>query len=250
MQRDIQQYAADYLDDYGFEKVLVAYRRQVVLEQLQAAKPQVVLEIGCGAELMYQHYLQQEKPVECWLVIEPAADFCRMAREAALPGMVVKEGFLEDSSVKLQAILPDLPDVVICSGVLQEVPSASAMLNAIHGLMGAHSQLHVNVANAASFHRRLAVAMGLIPTLDTFSERNLKMQQHRVYDMAGLEAELSAAGFDIEERGGYLVKPFTHEQMQAIAPGLGQSVMDGLFELGRREPELACEIFVNARKKR
>lgn len=247
MNRDIQQYATDYLDDYGFEKVLVAYRRKLVLEQAQAKKPRVVLEIGCGTELMYQHYLQKMEAVECWLVVEPSSEFCRMASDAALPNMVVFEGFLEESIESVQAMLPRAPDMVICSSVLHEVPSVKCMLGALNTLMNQDSLLHVNVPNANSFHRRLAVAMGLIPALNEFSARNLKMQQHRVYDFARLETDLYAAGFMVEEKGGYFVKPFTHEQMEAIEPVLGSAVMDGLFELGRREPELACEIFVNAR---
>lgn len=247
MKRDIERYTEDYLAHYGFEQVLVEYRRRVVLEQLSMVRPAVVLEIGCGSELLYQHYLRHAAPLERWVVIEPAPAFCASARRAALPGMTVIEGFLEQSRPAVRAALPRPPDLVICSGVLQEVPSSGAMLRAIHATMDGRSRLHVNVANAASLHRRLALAMKLIPTLDAMSERNQLLQQHRVYDFPALVSDLEAAGFAVEERGGYLVKPFTHKQMEAIAPALGDAVLDGLFELGRREPELACEIFVNAR---
>jgi len=247
MERDIERYTEDYLAHYGFEQVLVEYRRRVVLDQMDAVRPSVVLEIGCGSELLYRHYLQHAAAVERWVVIEPARAFCAGARQAALPGMTVVEGFLEQSLPAVIGALPRPPDLVICSGVLQEVPSSLEMLNAIRATMDAGSLLHVNVANAASLHRRLALAMGLIPALDTMSERNIMLQQHRVYDLAALVADMEAAGFFIVGRGGYLVKPFTHKQMEAVAPVLGDAVLDGLFELGRREPELACEIFVNAR---
>ncbi|MCC6209309.1 MAG: methyltransferase domain-containing protein [Gammaproteobacteria bacterium] len=247
MERDIERYTEDYLAHYGFEQVLVEYRRRVVLDQLSAVRPAVVLEIGCGLELLYSHYLRHAAPVGHWVVIEPAPAFCASARQAALPGMTVVEGFLEQSVPAVIAALPRPPDRVICSGVLQEVPSSAAMLKAIHATMDGRSLLHVNVANAASLHRRLALAMNLIPALDTMSERNVLLQQHRVYDFPSLITDMESAGFSVEERGGYLVKPFTHRQMEAIAPALGDAVLDGLFELGRREPELACEIFVNAR---
>lgn len=247
MSRDIERYAENYLDQYGFEQVLVAYRRQVVLDQLMAIKPSVVLEIGCGAELQYQHYLRRSPAIERWVVVEPARAFCIKAREASLPGMTIVEGFLEESLSAVIAALPRPPDLVICSGVLQEVPSSRALLQAMRATMNGHSLLHVNVANAASFHRRLALAMGLIPALDTMSERNKLLQQHRVYDFASLTADLEQAGFAVCQTGGYLVKPFTHQQMEAIAPVLGKAVLDGLFELGKREPDLACEIFVNAK---
>lgn len=167
MERDIERYAGDYLGHYGFEQVLVGYRRRVVLEQLGVVRPSVVLEIGCGSELLYQHYLRSAAPVERWIVVEPAPAFCARVREASLPGMAVVEGFLEQSLPAVAAALPRPPDLVICSGVLQEVPSSPEMLKAIRATMDKGSLLHVNVANAASLHRRLALAMGLIPALDT-----------------------------------------------------------------------------------
>jgi SAM-dependent methyltransferase len=249
MERNIERYTEDYLTDYGFEGVMVGYRRRVVLDQLAAARPSVVLEIGCGSELQYEQYLQIAGPVERWVAVEPSPAFSEIARKAALPGMEVVEGFLEQvvAAGALASVLPRAPDMVLCSGVLQEVPSSLEMLRAIRATMDERSLLHVNVANAASLHRRLAVAMGLIPTLDTMSERNIILQQHRVYDMAMLRGELEQTGFSVVQTGGYLVKPFTHRQMEAVGPVLGDAVLDGLFELGRREPDLACEIFANVR---
>lgn len=247
MERDIDRYAEDYLGQYGFEQVLVGYRRRVILDLLAEIRPSVVLEIGCGAELQYRQYLETASPIDGWVVVEPSRAFCSLAREALLPGMTVIEGFMEESLTAIDEALPGPPDLVICSGVLQEVPSSQALLRAIRAAMGDRSLLHVNVANAASLHRRLAVAMGLIPALDTMSDRNRLLQQHRVYDFESLVSDLAQAGFVVQQTGGYMVKPFTHLQMEAIAPVIGDAMLDGLFELGRREPALACEIFVNAR---
>jgi hypothetical protein len=247
MKRDIERYAEHYLVEYGFERMVVGCRRRVVLDQLVATKPAVVLEIGCGTELQYQHYLRLADPVESWIVVEPSREFSSRAREATLPGMNVVEGFLEESLATVAAALPKAPDLVICSGLLHEVPSSQAMLQAIRVTMDCRSLLHINVPNARSLHRRIAVAMGLIPELSTMSESNLKFQQHRVYDFASLTRDLETAGFAVMQTGGYLVKPFTHRQMEAIAPTLGDDVLEGLFELGKRDPDMACEIFVNAK---
>lgn len=247
MTRDIASYTEEYLRDYGFEKVMVKYRGNVVLEQMAMHEPNVVLEIGCGYELQYQRYLETSPPVRSWIVVEPSREFSARAREAALPGMAVVEGFLEQSLEAVLAVLPKPPDFVICTGVLQEVPSARAMLDAIRATMDQDSLLHVNVTNATSLHRRIAVAMGLIPALNTMSERSIKIQQRQVYDSASLREELETAGFTVTHMGGHFVKPFTHRQMESIAPVLGDAVLDGLFELGKREPDLASEIFANAR---
>jgi len=248
LSRDIDQYRADYLADYGFEQVLVEYRAELVIDQLLRVQPDVVLEVGCGNELLYQRYLAHAGPVSRWIIVEPERTFCAQARAAGLPGLVVVEGVIEEMGTAIDAALEGSPDLVVCSGVLNEVPSAQAVLASIRKTMDRESLLHINVPNARSLHRQLALAMGLIPDLTTPSDRNLLLQQHRVYDFDTLSEEVEQAGFSIRQSGGHFVKPFTHAQMETIAPMLGEEVIRGLFELGRSAPEMASEIFVNAGK--
>ncbi len=248
MKRDIERYQQDYVAQHGFEAVLVQYRQRLLTERLQVLRPKVVLEVGCGPNLVYAHYLRAGGSEIAWTIVEPAHVWCASAREKKLPGMRVVEGFIEDSVDAVMAALPKAPDLVICAGVLQEVISAQAMLIAIQKIMGKQSVLHINVANAASFHRRLAVCMGLIKTPETFSERNIQAQQHRVYTFETLIADVESAGFSVLRQGGHFVKPFTHAQMAAITPALGEAVLDGLYEMGKLDYEAACEIYVEVRK--
>ncbi len=248
MKRNIERYQQDYVAQHGFEAVLVQYRQRLLIERLRALRPQVVLEVGCGPNLLYGHYLRTGGGEIAWTIVEPAQAWCASAREKKLPGMRVIEGFMEESVNAVVAALPRAPDLIICAGVLQEVVSADAMLAAMHKVMGQQSVLHINVANAASFHRRLAVSMSLIKTVETFSERNIQAQQHRVYTFDTLIADVEHNGFSILCRGGHFVKPFTHAQMAAIIPALGEAVLNGLYEMGKRDYETACEIYVEARK--
>jgi hypothetical protein len=248
MTRDIGAYASAYLADYGFEQVLVGFRQRVIMQRLRRHRPAVVLEIGCGADLLYAGYLAEAQPVECWMIVEPSDRWAAQARAAKLPGLVVVEGFMEESIDKVRRLLPRPPDLVISSSVLQEVPSAGMLLSAIREVMDCNSLLHVNVPNARSLHRRLALAMGLIPALTTLSDRNRLLQQYRVFDFESLEQELAHVGLRVVDRGGCLVKPFTHAQMESVAPILGEAVIEGLHQLAIAEPEMACEIFAEARK--
>ena len=113
-------------------------------------------------------------------------------------------------------------------------------------VMADDALVHVNVPNAASLHRRLAKAMGLIQELEALSERNVELQQHRVYSLATLQRDLQAAGLRPVEDGGILLKPFTHAQMSTMVEALGSDILAGLAVLGRELPELSSEIFVNA----
>lgn len=246
--RDINHYQTNYMADYGFERVMVACRRRVLLERLLKIQPKIIVEVGCGSELLYEHHLKQSDMVDFWVIVEPGEKFCEMARLHNLPNLHVIQGFFEESDAMVLEILPRLPDMVICSGVLHEVPSAQVLLTSIANIMSESSTLHVNVPNADSFHRRLAVAMGIMTNLKALSNRNRQLLQHRVYDLQSLKIDLIEAGLNPVEHGGYLIKPFTHEQMELISTTLGDGVLDGLYELGKQFPQWASEIYIEARK--
>lgn len=242
------KYQAAYLADYGFESVMVHYRRALLLERLREYRPARVVEIGCGPELLYEEWLKQGGSAESWIIVEPAEQFAEHARNSGLPNLTVMQAFFEDTVPQIKQHMPAGPDLVICSSLLHEVPSEKALLAAIHDVMGPDSLLHLNVPNSESLHRRLAKAMGLIADTKALSQRNVSHAQPRVYDMPTLKADLAAAGLVVFADGGYLIKPFSHAQMEKTTPIIGEPVIDGLFRLGREMPELASEIYVEARR--
>ena len=246
MSRDLEKYVNEYVGDYGFERVLVLYRRRLVLERIRALRPARVLEIGCGSELLYAHYLAADAPVDKWVIVEPAREFAKSATEAGLPNAVVIENGIEDAGDQVSRVLDGPPELIICSGLLHEVTNADAILASIARIMGPMTKLHANVPNALSMHRRLAVAMGLISEPTELSDRNRTLLQHRVYTIDTLQGDLERAGLRVVENGGILIKPFTHAQMERIAPALGEAVLDGLDALGRLHPEWASEIYAEA----
>ncbi len=238
-------YESFYNSHYGFESVMVRYRRQLILDRLNIFCPNIVLEIGCGSELLHK-YWRVLSGGDFWLIVEPADGFAKKAKECRSPNLEVIQAFFEDSIGQVQNQLPRYPDLIICSSLLHEVTTPSKLLYSIRAVMGPQTRLHVNVPNSESMHRRLAVAMGLIATTHALSERNLNLMQPRVYDPGSLEADIANAGLRVLETGGYMLKPFSHSQMEHVHLQLGDEVLDGLFELGKRLPELASEIWVEA----
>lgn len=240
------QYQRAYLADYDFERVMVHYRRRLLIERLELHRPEVIVEIGCGSELLFEHWLDSGGHADHWIIVEPAHRFALIARESQLPNLHVLEDFFENVVARIQSLLPREPDLVICSCLLHEVPDSAKLLEAIRAIMGKASILHLNVPNAASLHRQLAKAMGLIDDLKAMSSRNVSLMQHRVYDQNSLHADVVEANLRVIESGAYLLKPFTHDQMKQVAPLLGDAVMDGLFQLGKEFTELSSEIWVEA----
>ena len=158
--------------------------------------------------------------------------------------MTVIDGFLED--IAGENILPTA-DMCICSGLLQEIEQPLQIIDSMKGLTAENGLIHISVANAYSFHRQLAFEMGLIDSVTQFSDRNKALQQFRVYDLNSLRELLVAAELEILDEGGYFIKPFTHKQMTDVAEVIGEDVLNGLWKLGRKYPELASEIYINAR---
>jgi len=247
MSRNINKYQQEYMADYGFEQVMVKYRHKLVLERLDIYQPDTIIEIGCGSEMLYQHYLKQHSPIKQWIIIEPAKEFSAIARNAALPNSYVIQSFFENAEEQIiNTLHKAAPDMIICSGLLHEVPNVEALLSQISAIMSRDTILHVNVPNANSMHRRLAMAMGLVKDTKQMSERNKSLLQHRVYDLKNLIEDLHQNRFEIETTGGYLLKPFTHRQMEEITSITDNKILDGLFELGRIDPNWASEIYVEA----
>lgn len=243
----IAQYEDRYLADYGFEAVMVAARQRLVLEVLGKIRPQVVLEAGCGLDMLASRAHKAGLPIEQWVIVEPSERFCAAARALKMgkTRVDVIHGFLEDATEAIRQRCIRAPDIIICSGLLNEVEEPEKFLKVARGLLGPSGTVHVNVPNAHSFHRRLARGMGIIQAENQLTERNVKLAQYRVFDFDSLIGLVQDAGFRVVEQGGYFVKPFTHAQMESMANVLSDEILDGLWKLGRAIPELASEIYVN-----
>lgn len=88
--------------------------------------------------------------------------------------------------------------------------------------------------------------MGLIVHTKVMNERKLTLQPNPVYDMATLRAQAAQNGLRVITEGGFSIKPFAHFRMMEVLLQLGADVMDGLFVLGSKIPQLASEIWVEA----
>lgn len=244
----IGRYADAYAGDYGFESVMVAARQKMALEVIARHKPQIVLEAGCGSDLLVHRAAAAGLPVRLWVTVEPAEAFARIAASAAPGpiGMRVIQGFFEDSRDAALEACGRAPDLVLMAGLLNEVPNPARLVGAARALLEPGGVFHASVPNAFSFHRRLARAMGLIPQETARSLRNEALAQYHNFDLPELAALVRAAGFTVQDSGGYLMKPFTHQQMESLGQLTTPALLDGLWQLGRELPEWASEIYVTA----
>lgn len=240
MSRDLEQYQQAY-NDLPFESIQLSFRRRVVLEQIARESPAHLLEVGCGLRPLFTDVAD----FSTFTVVEPAAEFAAKARELSLQrkGVRVVEGVMEE-------LTPSSPaDMVIVSSLLHEVEQPRRLLAAIKKHCHGETLVHVNVPNAHSFHRLLAVEMGLMPDPFSLSATQQRMQQSSTFSLASLSTLLAEEGFQLESSGSYFVKPFTHAQMQQLCDQgmLTEAHLEGLFAMSRYLPELGSEIYVNAK---
>jgi SAM-dependent methyltransferase len=248
---DADEYAARHDAELDFETVCLAARQQHNLAQLRALQPGVVLEVGCGPELLsLQAFGQQPNRIERWVAVEPAQRWADAARAVGHPRLSVVHAYIEHAEASLAALWPQGPcvDLLIVSGVIHETGEPEALLRAGLRWLKPGGHLLVSVPNALSFHRLLAVEMGLMDKPEVLSERNRLLGQPRVYRPMDLREQVMALGLDEVALDGYLFKPFTHGQMAPLLPSLGERGVQGLIELGRRFPMQAAEIALLARK--
>lgn len=246
MKRNLTLYQKEY-NESPFEKYQEQFRRRKVIKQLEARKPECVVEIGCGNLPLFKDFHE----VKEWIVVEPGDEFFEKAKVDAPENVVLFNEYFEQSVEKILCLDKKI-DYIVCSSLLHELEKPKELLAGIHRLSAEDTIIYISVLNAKSVHRILAVEMGLIPDIYTKSEQQKRLQQaDTVYDLVSLKAICEENGFTVVNEGSYFVKPFTHKQMQQCLDCeiFGMDLLEGLDRLITYMPEYGSEIFVECRRK-
>ena len=135
-------------------------------------------------------------------------------------------------------------DTIVLGHVLEHVVDPVGILRRVRGWVAPGGVVLAAVPNAHSLHRQAAVLMGLLPHEAALNATDLHHGHRRVYDLAGLTADVADAGFTIAHSGGYWIKPLSNDQ---IAEQWTQQMLDAYMQLGESYPDIAAEIVVVAR---
>jgi len=248
MKRDLEDYQKQYADQ-PYERFQVIFRKRKILEILERYPHKRMLEVGCGMEPIFDSVATFDSLV----IVEPADMFFEAAREKlsfapSLAGRVtLQKGYLGDFIEQLKRFKPDF---ILLSSLLHEVLDPELLLKDLHAIALHDTVLHINVPNAKSLHRLLALEMKLISDVYEKSHSNIKFQQNSVFDLDSLSALARRAGFVVLDSGSYAPKIFTHRQMEELIQSnfLTDSMVEGLYKMGQYLPDFGSEIFINIRK--
>ena len=104
-------------------------------------------------------------------------------------------------------------EVIIASHVLEHVDDPKALLRMMSSWLDKTGKVTIVVPNQNSLHRQLAVIMGLQPTLDSLSKRDLMVGHQRVYSLQALEREICQAGLSPMDSSGFFLKVLPNSMM-------------------------------------
>lgn len=247
---DIDRYTSEYLRHYeegSFELHLIAARRARVLTSIRKYAHERILEVGCGVEPFFP-FLEDYKT---YTIVEPSADFVRRARRRAEDhaGVQVLHGYLEDLAESLGDTASF--DFVIVSSLLHEVPDPSRLLQAVRRVSNPSTCVHINVPNVYSFHRLLALEMGLIRSLFEPSATEVRFQRHTRFDRESLLKVVEENGFRVLYFETYLIKPLANDQMEELLKRgiIDPKTIEALGAMTKYLPEMGCEMLVEAKIK-
>lgn len=243
MKRNLNKYEVDY-SNQPYEKYQVNFRKKKIKEILANFNHKTTLEIGCGLESIFNAYNSFDKLI----IIEPGLKFYEKAKldieNKKIHNTEIFNLYLEESL----EILSDYKfDFILISSLLHEIPNPILFLEIIKKISNPNTIIHINVPNANSFHRLLAVEMGLIENVFELSKNNVSFQQQNVFDLNKLIELVEKLDFKIIESFSYSFKPFTHGQMQKMIDSklITEEMLEGFYKLESKLPGIGSEIGIN-----
>lgn len=128
---------------------------------------------------------------------------------------------------------------IIMEHILEHVAEPVDLLKRVREWVAPTGRIFVGVPNSESYHRLVAVKMGLLKNAHELNERDHAYGHRRVYSWDTLVADLRAAGLKVEKMDGVFFKPLSNRQIdQYWTP----EMIEGFYQLGKDFPKNAAEI--------
>ena len=215
-----------------FDGVLARYTAEIISPRVQGLR---VIEAGCSTGVITERLLVDASAVH---IVEGSSGYAEAVRRRF-------------QSVSLTCSLfhdfqpQERFDAVVAAGVLHHLEDPVGELTHMAGWVKPGGAIHITVPNMTSLHRRLGVAMHVTGSVYDTSDRNVRFAQPGRYDAAKLRCDVEAAGLVAADSFAFFLKPFPHDVMNGIE--FSEDALRGLFRLGIEFPELACQLYIEAR---
>lgn len=225
--RFLDRVAEVYDSRTDFDRYLLEFGADLILEEFQGRR---MLEVGCASGVMTRRFAARVPELH---VVDGSAKYISDLRGEL--------GDRVDFHLSLaEEFEPETPfDAVVIASLLEHVEAPVDLLRRASRWLERDGSLFVIVPNANSLHRQVGVAMGLLKTIHSFSERDIMLGHRRVYDEALLRSQIREAGLQIRSWHGILIKVLPNAQMQSLP----EPVIRALLTVGMHQPHIAADIY-------
>ncbi len=201
-----------------------------------------VLGLGIGQRLVCGRLIEELRAggIERYAIVEGSgAAIGELESLAGRPaGLTVHEAWFERFATEERF------DLIEMGFVLEHVDDPEALLKRYRELLRPLGALAIAVPNARSLHRLIGHAAGLLDDVQRLSAEDHALGHQRYFDLAALDALVSACGLAVERREGIFLKPLTTGQLERL--DLPPAVLEALFRVGVELPGIANAIYVEA----
>lgn len=233
---ELDQQGTDYKNktSVNYSAYIYSYRYRVVRKRMQGPR---VLEVGVGhADIT--NWLSEDGGFEVVSIDGSKSVLDHAIQKVSHPERVsFIHTYFEDFDIDTMF------DDILITNSLEHVDNPIELLKHIKKFLKPTGKLHITVPNAMSIHRMLGKEMGSLESEVSLNSHDIKVGHQRVYTVDLLKDHVSNAGLKVVDNDGVILKPFSNSQMNALIAAYGYGVIDGLFAVGSRLPELAAEIY-------
>jgi len=229
-QEKLENVAENSLYTTFTNKMTIEYSFEVFKRFL---KKGTILELGPAEGLMTNFLKDLDQNLT---VIEGSKIFANQLQDK-YPSIHVINSLFEEAQLDKKF------DNIVLGHVLEHVKDPHILLNHIKPWLKEDGIILCAVPNAQSLHRQAAVAIGFINSVFEMSEKDIHHGHMRIYTPETLQEDFLKAGYKIEHRGGYWLKPLTDSQLEIV---LDEPMLRGFMKLGESYPDIAGEIYIVA----
>ncbi len=226
----LDQISATYNSEVDFDRYLIEFNFDVLKDHLSGS---AILEMGCASGVMTRLLLNKVARLD---VVDGSQKYIDQLKPELGDRVNFELALFEDYQT-----IKKYSDILLARA-LEHIDDPVALLRKMSSwlFVDRPSAIHIVVPNADSLHRRIGVAMGMIPSVTALSERDHKYGHKRVYTRALLEEHVRAAGLSVEFVTGIYLKPLSNAQMEKWP----RELVEAFYKVGPQFSDACAEIYL------